>query len=123
MEHVSIKEIINYDIEAQEADVLISDGQFEILCYAQPYLPETFKAPDHALSAFMTENVLRVSENEYRIKRLQNGYYSYRLQGKLIDLQKRLVMIGAIVIKIENVIPKDIREGDFIEFTVMRLDL
>ena len=116
-------QILNYDEDAQEADVLLLDGQFELLCYAHPYTPDDSKALNKSLSAFMTENIMRALENEYRIEKLQSGYYSYHLQGKIIDLQRRLVMVGSIVIELDNVIPKDIREGEFIEFTVMRIDL
>lgn len=39
-----------------------------------------------------------------------------------MDLQRRLISVGNVLIEIENVIPKDINEGEFIEFTVMRMD-
>lgn len=118
-----IKEILHYDEESREADVFISDGQFELLCYVHPYIPDGFDKLKSPLSAYMTENVMRALENAYKTEKLQSGYYSYRLHGKIIDLQKRLVAVGHIIIELENVIPKDIGEGEFIEFTVMRIHL
>ena len=118
-----IKELLNYDEEAHEADIVISDGQFDLLCYAHPFISGEYKELKAPLSAFMSENIMRTSENEYRIERLQDNYYAHRFHGKIIDLQKRLVTIGNIVIKLENTIPKDINEGEFIEFSAMRIDL
>ncbi len=117
-----IKKILRYDREAKEADILISNGTFELLCYAMPYQTEDFNKSNNLLYAFMTENVMRATENSYKVKKLQNGYYSYHLQGKIIRLQKPLVTIGNILLEIDGVIPQDIKEGEFIEFTVMRID-
>ena len=120
MKHIKI---LNYDEEAREADVLVTDGRFELLCYAHPFTPDDSAKHNRPLSAFIKENVMRALESEYIVEKTKHGYYSYRLQGKISDLQRRLVMVGNIVIELENVIPKDIREGEFIEFTVMRIDL
>lgn len=40
----------------------------------------------------------------------------------MIDMNSRLVSVGNIVIELENVIPKDIVEGDYVVFTVVRID-
>ena len=53
----------------------------------------------------------------------KDGYYAYKLQGKLVDIKKRLMIIGKIVIELEDNIPKDIKENEFVELNVMRIDL
>ena len=52
----------------------------------------------------------------------KDGYYAYKLQGKLVDIKKRLMIIGKIVIELEDNIPKDIK-NEFVELNVMRIDL
>ncbi len=104
-----------------EASVVISDGEYEILCYAYPF--ENKKENSFTLSAFMSNNVMRALENNYVIERKDDGYYAYKLQGKLVDIKKRLMVVGKIVIELEDNIPKDIKENEFVELNVMRIDL
>lgn len=115
-----ITKIKDYDIEAKEADIIVSDGKYEILCYAQPFENKTNSS--FILSAFRDDNIMRGLEEICFVEKIHDGYYDYRLQGKLIDLEKRLVSIGDIVIELGNGIPKDINQNDYIEFTVMRVD-
>ena len=106
---------VDFDGE-QEADILVSDGKYEILCYALPYSAGD-KEKDFTLSAFMSENVMRALKNEYSAEKT-DGYYGYKLTGRLFDLKNRLVAVGGIVIELENNIPKDIAENEFVEFEV-----
>ncbi len=116
-----IKEIIEYDEAAQEADILVTDGQHEILCYAHPFINQDINK--FMLEAFMTENVIKVEDKkDVSINKIDKGYYAYKICGRIIDIDKRLVSIGNIVIKIEDIIPKDIINNDFIEFSVLRVD-
>lgn len=110
---------VDFDGE-QEADILVSDGKYEILCYALPYSAGD-KEKDFTLSVFMSENVMRALKNEYSAEKT-DGYYGYKLTGRLFDLKNRLVAVGGIVIELENNIPKDIAENEFVEFEVGRID-
>ena len=117
---MEIKEILDYDINAKEADILISDGQNEILCYAYPF--ENKNHNNFMLETFMAKDVMRIEEKRSSIIKSSSEYYAYKLCGKVIDLEKRLISIGEIVIQLEDIIPKDIIKNDFIEFSVMRID-
>ena len=66
---------------------------------------------------------MRALQNEYLVEKTGDGFYAYKLIGKLFDLKKRLVSVGEIIISLENNIPKDIDVNEFIEFEVMRIDL
>lgn len=110
---------VQFDGE-NEAEVLVSDGNYEILCYAYPYYN---KNGEFTLSTFMSGNVMRALQNEYSVKKTEDGYFSYKLTGRLFDLKNRLAAVGEIVIELENNIPKDIEENEFIGFDVMRIDL
>lgn len=48
-------------------------------------------------------------------------YYSYHLQGEVIEMTPK-IRIGNIIICLDNTLPKDIKEGEYIEFLVERLD-
>ena len=112
--------IVYFDKNAQEAHIIVSDGQFDILCYAQPYRDE---AEEFDLLGFMTENIMRADTNEYQVEKIDEGYFAYRLQGQLLDKSKRIVAIGEIEIILEDRIPKDIQDDEFIVFHVKRVDL
>lgn len=114
-----LKEVLDFDIEAKEADIIVSDGVNDILCYAQPY--ENNKIP-FKLFAFRANNIIRTSEEVSFVNKNPEGYYSYNLQGKLIDSRIGLVSIGDIVIEIGNNIPKDIKLNEYIKFTLERVD-
>ena len=115
-----VKEVIDYDPSAQEADIIISDGQFDIMTYAQPFYD---KYKTFELYAFSPENILRAIEPISAVTKIDDGYYAYRLQGKLIEVEKCIVAVGDIKIELgNNVIPKDIQVNEYIEFTVLRVD-
>lgn len=114
-----IKKIIDYDKNIGEADILITDGQYKILCYAYPF---ENKGKQFALVTFMTKDVKRIEAREYKLEKNINGYYSYNIQGEIVDIKKRIVKVGDILIVLEDVIPKDIKTHDFIEFSVERVD-
>ena len=114
-----IKKIIDYDRSAGEADVLISDGRYEILCYAHPF---ENKNKRFSLVSFMAKGVKRIEAREFKAEKSTNGYYSYNMQGEITDIEERIVKVGDIFIELEDVIPKDIKTHDFIEFSVARID-
>ena len=114
-----IKNIKEYDIEANEAEIIVSDGYYEILCYAQPFEK---KDGQFTLLGFMAKDIRKSLNNNYLIEKDLTNYFAYKLQGKLINVKNGLVAIGEIIIRIEERIPNDIRENDFIEFTVLRID-
>ena len=50
-------------------------------------------------------------------------YFSYFLTAQVIESEKKVVRIGNIIINIDSPIPKDIINGEYIDFFVSRLDL
>lgn len=113
------KQILHFDETAQEAEILVTDGKYAVKCYAYPF--SDVDAP-FSLYGFMTENVMRAYDKRYIVEKTDKGYYSYKLQGELVNLEKCIVAIGELFIELEDGIPKDIKEHEFIEFTVMRID-
>lgn len=115
-----IKKVIDYDQDAFEADLIVSDGTFDLLCYAQPFdiadIDEPFELTPLDYSDVMT------CEERYVVEKTNDSYYSHRVQGKLLDFDKGIVAVGSIIIQDVSVIPKDIKAGQFIEFTCSRFD-
>ena len=69
----------------------------------------------------MCDGIMRSDDENYLIDK-KIDYYSYHLQGKVLDVDKRIVSVGNIILKLDKPIPKDIKNYEFIEFDVLRLD-
>ena len=116
---MQMKEIYDYDPEAQEANVLVTDGKYEILCYASSFKNSN---KNFELSAFMVESVIKADKESYFVEKISDSFFAYKLQGRLIDIEKRIFAVGKIRIELENVIPKDLKNGDFVQVIVGRID-
>ena len=65
----------------------------------------------------------RVEEKVYSVRHPQKPLLEHILRGKVIDKEKALVVIGKLIIEVDaDDLPKDIKNGDFVEFRVDRLD-
>ena len=115
-----IKEIRDYDEEAQEANVIVTDGAFEIMCYAQPFSGE--KDINFTLLGFGVSDIMTAPNDEYLIEKI-DGYYSYFVRGRLVDTREGIFQLGKLIIKGIDYAPKDIPNGAFVEFSVIRFDL
>lgn len=113
-----IKKVLDYD--GYDANIIVTDGKYEIMCYAWEFYNK--ENADFELSAFDAVDVMRALNQQYMIEKLDYGYYSYKLQGKLIDLEKQIVEIGNIIIEVEGYLPSDIVQGEYIEFLATRID-
>lgn len=114
-----VKKIVQFDEDALEAVVIVSDGVHELMCYAQPF----DKKDKFTLLAFMCSNIYRVEDHRFKVEKTSNSYFSYKLQGEVLDMTKGIVKIGQLILSGVDYIPKDICNGEFIVFDVSRIDL
>lgn len=117
-----VKQVKKFD--GYEADLIVSDGEYELLCYSYHYppfkeIPEGRAVKD--IISLRVGNIKRVDGQDYIIRK-ESGDYPYFLQGKVLDADKRVIAIGKITIKLDKPLDKSIKQGDFLEFTVQRLD-
>ena len=124
---MKIKDILNYDSISNEHDVLVTDDQYTVMCY---YYGTQKLHVDmqiiNPLSPLSTQNIYKEDDSIPYVKKLSDSYYAYELCGVLIKRTGKyggIVKIGEIYVDISYDIPKDIKEGEFITFTVDRLDL
>ncbi len=121
-----IKKIEKYDEDEPytDASIIVSDGEFDLLCYTCPCAYNVGDT-DFTITAFECDNIMISGKREYKIQKLKDSLYAYKLQGKLINIDddEGVVQIGSIIINTVSWIPRDIKVGDYIEFTVIRLDI
>ena len=120
---MKIKKINWISQEALEAEVVVTDGELEIMCFAQPlnYLEENELI--EPIYCFNVSNLVKTEKSEYSIEKLDDNF-AYRLIGKLIDKHDEKVKLGELLLELDNnLLPGDINEGDFISFCCQRLDI
>ena len=109
--------------DALEAEVVISDGQFQLLCFAQPFSGAINDIIESFPMAFDVIDIIKIDHDEFLINKL-DGTFDQQISGKLIDKNAGLVKIGDIIVCIDSKqIPGDIVENDFIAFVCSRFDI
>ena len=103
-----------------EADLVISDGVFELTCYCGFYDPEK-KPETFQLLSFLCSNIIATNENCSISKKA--GYYEYSIVAKLISKERKIVSIGEIFIQLDSEIPGDMEKNHYLKFSAVRIDL
>ncbi len=114
-----VKEIKDYDENSCEATVIVSDGKFEIACYADSL--ELKEKREFQLVTFLAKNFMLSQTPEAKVEK-KGGYYEYKLTGRIINKDTKEIEIGNIKIKLDGYIPTDLNVGDFVEFECLRVD-
>ncbi len=117
-----VKQVKKFD--GYEADLVVSDGEYELLCYVYHYppfreIPEGITVKD--ITSLHVKDIKRVSGQDCLIRK-EAGDYPYFLRGKVVDIDKRIIAVGKILIKLDKPLDKSVKQDDFLEFTVQRLD-
>ncbi len=105
---------------SEEAIIVLSDGNFEINCFSHPFKSLMDFELTLPLSTLNANNIKKVDEQKYSYS--CDGNYHY-LTVKVIDKEKPLVVLGDFKIELDNILPYDISEGDFIFILCDRLDI
>ena len=114
-----IKKINFLDEGTRECEILLNDGSFELLCFSQPYREDC----RHYIYAFMPKNIMIADNKSFDVKKTDEGYFAYSLQGEYVNKSNGEVRVGKFNIKLDkDEFPKDINEGEYVLFDCARLD-
>lgn len=116
-----IKDIIWINEEIGEADVIVTDGQYDIRCFAHPFFQQIGEEVEETLSVFEHFGITQSKTREYVVEHLGNGEYFFI--ARLIDEVEGIIQIGEITIHDIDKIPENIKKGDYIQFFTLRVDL
>lgn len=110
---------INKDI--QMADVILSDGVNYIECFCSNCNILEGHIFSDIIYGIFVENIIISYKMEYVID-IKNG--GYRISGKLVDIKNSILQVGEFKIDLsDGHIPKDIKQNDWIEADVLRIDI
>lgn len=120
---VTINKILWLSKDALEADVTITDGEFEIKCFSQPLKYELNNKINEPLCCYNVKNIVKTLDNEFVVSKLSE-YFAYNMTGMVVDKKNGIIKVGKISLQIETILmPGDINDGDFISFYCQRLDM
>jgi len=129
---MNIKQILNAENHGcnyiVEADVVISDGEYEIFCYFN--YDDIFKAEGPTVgkkikrifgNTFIDISAIKIDEQKCKIEKSPKNNYQYLVQGQLVDKYGK-IKVNNLTFETNIHIDKDIIVGDFIQFYVDRFD-
>ena len=108
--------------ENKEGDVVVSDGEYKVLCFAdglEYMVGDIVKEP---LNCLDVSNVMRSEEKEPMIQQNFDEYECF-VRGQIF-LEEDIVKVGGIKISItEDNYQKDIKNKEFVEMKISRIDI
>ena len=109
--------------EAKEAEVYLSDGKFDIICFCHPFSKNIGYEISLPLYTINTDRVYKLYENKkYAVEKIGNGF-EYHLAGQVKDCLKNQIQVGKFLFEIDTPLPRDIEEEDYVSFTCDRIDI
>lgn len=118
---MQISSIKHWDDQDKEADILVTDGEHQLLCYAQPHSLEEVQTEVETLYAFGCENIVKSENCTVNIVK-QTDYYAYELSAEVLSKVEQTVKLGQLVLHLDAAIPGDIQNGDYVSFRLQRID-
>lgn len=116
-----IKKILQISKDDNEADIIVSDGVFDILCYVNPLVAIATNSRIISIYGFMCTDVYRTDKQVDSVEKLPE-YYAYRIIGKIFSKAEHIIQIGEIMIHIDSEIPNDMEDGEYVSVKVLRFD-
>jgi hypothetical protein len=109
--------VVESNMSAEEADIQISDGEHQFLCFAHPWSPscDVTGSPYFLLGCRFIERC----QNGQKIRSL--GGYRHEICGTVSFQGGKEVKAGAFVFECDIPMPKDIRAGENVRLECERI--
>ena len=119
---MNVKNISWISKDASEAIVTVVDNKnFSLNCFWQPCEYDINDKID-CLYTFNVDNIKKSNIKQFVIEK-NNDDLGYYLVGKIMNLKQKIIKVNDFKLELDNEIPSDIKEKEFIEFTCSRIDL
>lgn len=117
-----VKEINWISKKAKEAELLITDGQYECLVFSHPCNFNVGDELQDALRAFITEDLMLSYEDKVGIYKNSGNTLSYKCVAEVVNEENDLVKIGGIYLFLDEKLPSSCSKGKLVEFHCCRID-
>jgi hypothetical protein len=121
---IKIKKINLLSEEANEAEVHLFDGNFNIICFS--HLSNRILENDNVPSLLYTLNVKTIynlNNIEMFLTEKEGTGFEYKFSGRVIDKEKNQIRVGEFIIQLDIPLPNDIHLGYYISFSCDRVDI
>lgn len=109
--------------DAQEAMLTIGDENFECIAFSHPCSMQVGRRLREPLLAISIRGVTKEALNTQPVMQRLGESFAHEFVAEVVNLKERLVLVGSVVIELDDVLPGDISVGDFIRFSCGRLDV
>jgi len=109
--------------EADEAEVLVSDGRYKCEAYSQPCNVKVGDLLDDRLHLFGIRDAMLTEASELEIRKLDPDGLAQRVVARVSDAQEGYLTVGALHFAADDLLPGGIGEGDIITLECARIDL
>ena len=130
----NVKKVLEYVYNY--AQYIVTDGKNEVICMCLSVPLPGGKEPEIGaeitkIYAFSIEGVFlkKITKGKHMndsITKLLFGSLGYKIRGRILDSKKAIIKVYDFTIDLENEYPngfgEDLKNGDYVEFSVDRLD-
>lgn len=109
--------------EADEAEVLVSDGSYKCEAYSQPCNVTVGDSLHDRLHLFGIRGAMLIATSDLGVHKLDSAGLAQRVIARVSDAREGYLTIGAIQFATDDPLPGGIREGDIITLECARVDL
>lgn len=109
--------------EAKEAAITVTAGNVSIVAFCHPCQLEVGDTPPLPLWTLNVSGVERVASNNESAFHRIDSVWAHEGVAKVVNRHQQLVSVGALTVKLDCALPRDIEDGEQITFTCTRLDL
>ena len=112
--------IFNYDEESSEGEILVKTRSGDFLCYEHPFSGNINEIKPDEFYAFLSDNAV-ISDKPYcEITKNPKSYFAYFIRG--IKTGENTVTVDDVNFILDTFLPKDIADGQYVEFECIRVD-
>lgn len=111
---IEIEKINWLSKEAKEAEICISDGDFSLFCFSQPFnysLGDRIPLPLYTLNA---TNICKVAAGKGFYAERIGLDFEYKIVGCVLNKEYNQIEIGKFIIEFDVPLPNDIHGGLFL---------
>ncbi|QJI32247.1 hypothetical protein HKK55_27310 [Pseudomonas sp. ADAK18] len=109
--------------DAQEAMLTIGDENFECVAFSHPCSMQVGDRLREPLLAISIRGATKAELNAQPVMQRLGESFAHEFLAEVIDLKERLVVVGSVVVELDDVLPGEISVGDLIRFSCGRLDV
>lgn len=108
--------------EAREASLTLEDGVFSVVAFSHPCGLRRNDRLTQPLFVFESSDVIRVDASASPSFTRANDPWGYTVIATLVSHRERVAAVGGFRLKLGLPLPGDLKDGDQIRFTCLRLD-